>query len=1328
MAAPGLAQRVVGVEGKPSFDCRKARSETERIICATPHLSRLDHELAKLYRARLAKLKGVAAEAEKRRQGDWGAARNQCGTNIVCVEENYRRRLAELDGQPALQWSAQQATPDSRQDGGASPSKTTAQPPNAAPALDCGKARSATEQVHCAHEKVMGPLMEEYGKALVAASDARSAALNRTGEWGILIISQCGANIVCLAEHYRRWIAELRGQPIPARQEDSAIPPKLPIGTVQSLPNPIRLIGNADQPCDMTSATLARLRKSLAVAVPDGLTVQAEELRNFQWKVSGAAPAGPAYLVLAADTPIRVKGAGFYALTPGAKGPFRIQQFVDQTRIIIPLHVKGAPQSGEIKVRPLVAGPLKVSAAIVAYTQCGENPDPAPIAFDLTVEPGAPEIVIDDRFDLARPDQIIASPDRTRRLEIYGPRYRLIDEATGGLLGDDVGTEVRFSPAGRFVIAVSENRFVVRDSVDGKIVYRPSADDSASEGYSPRTAYMLSWDNSDSFLFPIAQHVGAKGVPSYVQNLLMEAEARIYCPCTAQNFDFRPSFKIDLENNITLAGSEAFANDHLVFSLTSQEEINGLSSMELVVPTSVPTSWDMIEGLKLTHLWHFVSDYEKTDGPLQAASGQDTEWWRRHVAEQQRAEAVLQRYVVRPITIDQNEQQDLPISRDPLRIASRALGNVDMPQVEIESRNDKRLEDFGIEINANSSAVALDLSSRLKAARSLLKNVQLTDDAVWAPLQPGVNLDKCWFASLGNKRLEHQLIGNNDLPVEQIKVEGFQLTLFSITCTELGSRLYVSPFLHDSRRPGRIIDLSRLLDPQPNWSRPVKGWPRISATATLVLNRYLVVWMKGENTAAVFDIDRQKLIGFAEELPTPDATQRILLSRDLERLIKLDKDGGFHVIALKSPQRDNEGHLTEESKKADVLLSGRIVDDEVVVWAPIGKFDSTPEGASYVNLRFPGRSGQYTLEQFRKDFHVDNLVQRVMAGEKFKAPRVIDFPPAITVEPNFTGDSVTAKINVVGNDPVEEIRLYQDGVMTDAIKVAAGAKSIDINAKRLRGARWVSFLARGPSGLYSQPVTFDAGPSANARRRVHLVAIGIDHYDDQNIQQLRFAASDATRFAKTLEGKTVSDVEIVSKTLLTDAAASREAILAKLDETIVKAQPGDSVILFVAGHGVQDEKTKAYYLATSATKIDDIPHSSLAWTDVAAALAKAHTKIAVFLDTCQSGAAGTNFFATNDASVGALLDRAPSGILIFSASKGRELSNEDEKWGGGIFTKAVADALTSSKTDLNKNGAIEASELYANVKRSVVEATWGTGNPQTPWFARNDMVGDFIPF
>ena len=396
-ARPATQNRAIKIVGKPSFDCAKAPSETAQAICSSTPLIQLDLQLAKLYWAKMAKLKGSSAEEEKRRQYDWGVARNQCGADTACVEQSYQHRIAGLGGQvPVAEVQPSQAPPPIQQ---------------------------AAEQ------------------------KAREEALAR---------------------------------------------PKGPIATVQQLPTPIRLIGQADQPCDMASATLSWLRKSLSVSVPEGLMVQAEDLRSFTWKTSGAPPLGPAYLVLAADAPMRVQGTGFYALTPEAKAPFRIKQFLKDTRVIIPLHVKGAPQSGEVKIRPLVAGPLKVSAAIIGYTQCGESPDPAPIVFNLTVEPGAPEIVIADRFDLAKPDQIIASPDGTRRIEIYGPRYRLIDAVTNALLADDVGKEVRFSPSGRFVIGFKESAYAILDAIDGKFIQ-------SIDNRDPDDDY-IAWDDGDTFI------------------------------------------------------------------------------------------------------------------------------------------------------------------------------------------------------------------------------------------------------------------------------------------------------------------------------------------------------------------------------------------------------------------------------------------------------------------------------------------------------------------------------------------------------------------------------------------------------------------------------------------------------------------------------------------------------------------------------------------------------------------------------------------------------------------------------------------------------------
>jgi hypothetical protein len=82
---------------------------------------------------------------------------------------------------------------------------------------------------------------------------------------------------------------------------------------------------------------------------------------------------------------------------------------------------------------------------------------------------------------------------------------------------------------------------------------------------------------------------------------------------------------------------------------------------------------------------------------------------------------------------------------------------------------------------------------------------------------------------------------------------------------------------------------------------------------------------------------------------------------------------------------------------------------------------------------------------------------------------------------------------------------------------------------------------------------------------------------------------------------------------------------------------------------------------------------------------------------------------------------------VFSASKGRELSEENAAVGGGVFTKAITEVIAGNRAayDTNANGAIEVSELYVGVKRQVVE---GTASRQTPWLARNQMVGDFALF
>lgn len=77
-----------------SFDCGKAQSKVEKMICADAELSRLDEEIAKVYGDVLKKYPDEALL--KKQQRGWLKVRNRC-KDFSCLGDNYRGRLAELN-------------------------------------------------------------------------------------------------------------------------------------------------------------------------------------------------------------------------------------------------------------------------------------------------------------------------------------------------------------------------------------------------------------------------------------------------------------------------------------------------------------------------------------------------------------------------------------------------------------------------------------------------------------------------------------------------------------------------------------------------------------------------------------------------------------------------------------------------------------------------------------------------------------------------------------------------------------------------------------------------------------------------------------------------------------------------------------------------------------------------------------------------------------------------------------------------------------------------------------------------------------------------------
>jgi uncharacterized protein len=83
----------------PSFDCAKASTGVERLICRDAGLASRDRALAAAY-AKALKAWPESLQAEQRAaHQDWIDGRNECvkTTNVKgCVEWNYQRRLIEV--------------------------------------------------------------------------------------------------------------------------------------------------------------------------------------------------------------------------------------------------------------------------------------------------------------------------------------------------------------------------------------------------------------------------------------------------------------------------------------------------------------------------------------------------------------------------------------------------------------------------------------------------------------------------------------------------------------------------------------------------------------------------------------------------------------------------------------------------------------------------------------------------------------------------------------------------------------------------------------------------------------------------------------------------------------------------------------------------------------------------------------------------------------------------------------------------------------------------------------------------------------------------------
>lgn len=230
----------------------------------------------------------------------------------------------------------------------------------------------------------------------------------------------------------------------------------------------------------------------------------------------------------------------------------------------------------------------------------------------------------------------------------------------------------------------------------------------------------------------------------------------------------------------------------------------------------------------------------------------------------------------------------------------------------------------------------------------------------------------------------------------------------------------------------------------------------------------------------------------------------------------------------------------------------------------------------------------------------------------------------------------------------------------------------------------------------------------------YALLIGVNGYASEKMSPLRFCVSDAELLADVLRqrcGYPADGVVLLADRQPADRLPTRENIQRHLTATLLKTKPGDTVLVFFAGHG----GIVAGGSSLCPTDFDP-EHSGLTGVRVDHVRDLMHgckaTQKLLVLDCCHSGAAGRGMqlgLSGDD------LDgfKGAGGLITFAAARRSQESQEAGDRRHGLFTWALARGL-AGEADADRDGIVDSDEVYRFVHDDVTEAARARGREQTP--------------
>ena len=515
-------------------------------------------------------------------------------------------------------------------------------------------------------------------------------------------------------------------------------------------------------------------------------------------------------------------------------------------------------------------------------------------------------------------------------------------------------------------------------------------------------------------------------------------------------------------------------------------------------------------------------------------------------------------------------------------------------------------------------------------------------------------------------------------------------------------------------------------------------------------------------------------------LRTGDTIRRLLVPRDVQGKVEVETveqaAAIIDTLAKTSPDQQlafqaNRGRTSLkafQSFPAWQFVASLFVDQdrEWAFWTPAGYYDASFQGHRLfgwqVNRGLEAPPDFFLAAQVRRMLERPQIMARLLrAGsldEVFRTTKAE--PPAdwsttlahahrlqphIEVtkpQPNQLVDEETIGVEATISLPVgEELvppKIFANGVV--ALESELVSSEFRNDAWR-HSYRWKVPLPSSKQVLIQVVAATGSEVASEAsfvvqRRRVSrperpqlfVITAGVNKYHDSRVPDLAHAVQNATSVAKAFRDGSQRLYETRTVSLLEDALTEPAWTLTMghfADELKQRARPDDLLVLFLSGHGVQDEQNETYYFVTAKAAFSSLraqQYSGCLSFEDFAVFSQVPCRKLVILDTCHSGAIEPLRQRNLKTALRAMQDDL---VLTLTASEGNQEAVEDRQKQLGRFTARLLEALAGSadrEVDGNRDGIVGLVEAVDYVRAKVAEESSRDTVPQFPTAGPADLL------